>query len=394
MRSRMLVPLVALVVCLVFVGSAWAAPSEHAFEIVPGSFSFAPSSLQAGAHSDWVTSFAFAPEGEGGLTDNDARDIIVELPAGFDASNTAVPTCTQAQLLAINLEGPSGLLANCPVSSQVGTITLEIAAAQGPPYQIISPVYNMEVTSFGTTAELGYKTVIFTGLLQIGVRPRDVGLTSSTFNIPKLGEVHKVSVTIWGIPAASEHDALRGAICGGFGEVPPVCRNEYGAPQPANIQVKPFLANPTSCGMFEAKMEADSWEEPFDWTKATDAVGPIGECERVPFEPSIEAQPSTRSAESHRSRSRARRSADVGKPVHDRYVVSEEREGHAPRRDDREPGVGGGPGRVHPRTVRCGNERLAAGGRLSAGIEDRVDQHRNAAVERIGPRLDLHRDTV
>jgi hypothetical protein len=304
MRSRMLSPFVALVACLVFVGSAWAAPSEHPFAIVPGSFSFVPSTLQAGAHSDWVTSFAFEPEGEGGTTYNDARNITVELPAGFDASDTAAPTCSQAQLLGINYPVGEGNLSECPLSSQVGTIEVEIFPNGGAtsPEQLIVPVYNMEVTSFGLTAELGYKTVAFTGLLQIGVRPQDEGLTSSTFNIPKIGEVHKVSVTIWGVPAAPEHDALRGAICGDQGEVPPVCRNEYGFPQPANIQAKPFLANPTSCGMFEAKMQAESWEEsgvPGDLpTKASDMVGPITECERIPFEPSIEAQPSTRSAES------------------------------------------------------------------------------------------------
>jgi hypothetical protein len=305
MKNRTLTLLPAFIACLVFVASAQAKPSEHPFALVPGSFSFTTSSLQAGAHSDWTTSFAFEPEGETDETYNDARNIVVELPTGFDASNTAVPTCTQAQLLETNPHSTeTGLLANCPLASQVGTIDLELTASNGVPYRVTTPVYNMEVTTFGTAAELGYKTVVFTGLLQIGVRSRDLGLTSSTFNIPKVGEVHTVSVTIWGIPAAAEHNALRGGVCGGNGEIPPICRNEYGSPQPANIPVKPFLSNPTSCGSFEAKMEAESWEEPGSGlpggmpTKASDMVGPIGECNRVPFEPSIEAQPSTRSAES------------------------------------------------------------------------------------------------
>jgi hypothetical protein len=292
-----------IVVCLLVACAlpvlAGAEPSEHAFEIVPGSFSFTPSTLQAGAHSDWTTSFAFEPGGEG-PTYNDARNITVEVPAGFVASDTAVPTCTQAQLLGIerkNGNDPSGELPECPLSSQVGLITIEAYTTGTVPALFTVPIYNMEVTSFGTTAELGFKTVIFTALLQIGVRPQDVGLTSSTVNLPKVGEVHKVSVLIWGVPAAKEHDAMRGGTCGIYGEIPPVCRNEFGGPQPANIAVKPFLSNPTSCGDFEAKMEADSWEQPFAWTKATDTVGPIDECERVPFEPSIEAQPSTRAAE-------------------------------------------------------------------------------------------------
>jgi hypothetical protein len=295
-------------VCLlaggVLPGVAVARPSEHPFEIVPGSFHFTPSNDRAGAHADWVTSFDFAHEA-GGATYNDARDIIVNVPTGFVASNTAVPTCTEAQLLAqAPVDNPSGLLPDCPVASQLGTLSLEISPSNGTPDQLSVPVYNMEVTSYGVIAELGYKTIAFTGLLQVQVRPQGLGLTGTTPDIPPVGEVHNIVFTIWGVPAAHEHDALRGAICGANGERPAICRNELGdGPQEAHVPEKPFLSNPTSCGPFEASMTADSWEEPLieapqDWTSATAEVGPITECNRIPFEPSIEAQPSTRSAES------------------------------------------------------------------------------------------------
>jgi hypothetical protein len=303
MRFRDLIVAV-LGACLLLVGvvpaAVQAGPSEHHFEIVPGSFKFALSSDQAGAHADWVTSFDFAHE-ESGATYNDARNIVINLPAGFDASNTAVPTCTDAQLLSVHPGTALGLLPACPVASQIGQVSVEIFAAPENPnvYQLTFPVYLMEVTSFGTTAELGFKVAdLFTQILQVQVRPGDTGLTATTPNIPKVGEVHNVSATIWGLPAAPEHDAQRGAICGGKGEHPPICRNEFGAPQEARIPVKPLLSNPTSCGTFEATMEADSWEEPFNWAKASDQVGPTTECDRVAFEPSIEVQPSTRSAES------------------------------------------------------------------------------------------------
>ncbi len=306
MRSRVLTGLVVsgcwALACLAPAG-AGAAPNEHPFEIVPGSFSFVSGSTQAGAHSDWVTSFDFAHESSG-ATYNDARNIVVDVPGGFDASDTAVPTCTESQLLAQSSRGAAGELPDCPIASQVGQLSIEIFGPSDTiPRQYTVPIYNMEVTSFGTTAELGYKTAIFTGFLQIKVRPGDLGITSTTIDIPPLGEVHNVKVTIWGVPAAAEHDALRGAVCGANDERPPVCRNEFGAPQQADIPVKPLLSNPTSCGMFEASMAADSWEEPLGedpalWPKASSQVGPIGECERVPFEPSIEVQPTTRSAES------------------------------------------------------------------------------------------------
>jgi hypothetical protein len=291
--------------------AALAKPSEHPFEVVPGSWRFAPSSDQAGAHADWVFSWDFAHQ-ENGTTYNDLRSVVNNFPAGFDASNTAVPTCSEAQLLSKNPISQSGDLPDCPVASQIGTISLEIFVPGTPtPWQVTFPIYNMEVTNFGVTAEFGYNIIgLLTQITQAQVRPGDEGITLVSSNIPKLGEPHNITVTSWGIPAAAEHNAMRGAICGVGGERPPICRNEFGAPQEARIPVKPFLSNPTSCGMFTASMKAESWEEPQPegWLTepvqangplaAISEVGPITGCGRVPFEPSIEVQPSTRSAES------------------------------------------------------------------------------------------------
>ena len=300
MRSRVCIPLVfgvCLVLAGLLAGVAQAQPSAHPFEIVPGSFRFAPTNDRAGAHADWVTSFDFTHQESGpesGRTYNDVRSTIVNIPAGFDASNTAVPTCTFAQLSTYG--GRDGGLGQCPVASQVGQISLDISPSPGAPLEVTVPVYNMEVSSFGVSAELGFKTALFTQVLPISVRPGDEGLTATSPDIANIGEAHNVVFTTWGLPASHEHDAQRGEVCSSADT--PHCFNDLGGPQEANIPVRPFLSNPTSCGMFTALMSSDSWEEPFSFPEAGDQVGPIVECERVPFEPSIEVQPSTRSAES------------------------------------------------------------------------------------------------
>jgi hypothetical protein len=303
-RAALPIAVVAVIVYLSLAGSASAQPSEHPFEVVPGSFRFAPTTTQAAAHSDWVTSFDFAHTS--GKPNNDVRTTIHNLPVGFIGNNTAVPTCSQAQLLlqwpvdAAKGENISATLPACPPASQIGTITFDAkgSATRPAPDEVTIPIYNMEVTSFGITASLGFKSAVLTQILSIGVRPKDSGITVTTPNIPKLGEPRNVTVTVWGVPASHEHDAERGRICGVFGEHPPVCHEEYGGPKAANIPAKPFLSNPTSCGPFTATMEAYSWEEPENVSKASSEVGPIGGCDRVPFEPSIEAQPTTRFAES------------------------------------------------------------------------------------------------
>jgi hypothetical protein len=296
-RSCVLAAL-GVLIYLALAGSAVAKPSEHPFEIVPGSFQIVPSTTQAGAHEDLTTSFDFA-HGEDGYPYNDVRNVVVNLPPGVIGNNTAIPTCTPAQLVAI--AGEDGAAAQCPLASQVGLISFAVANGKGagsPPAQFTVPIYNMETTSFGITAELGFKSVILTQILDIGVRPGDSGLTVTTPNIPNL-EVRNVSVTIWGLPASHEHDAQRGETCGEAFEVPANCHNEFGGPQEAHVPVKPYLSNSTSCGLFTATMAAYSWEEPLSApAMASSEIGPIEGCERIPFDPSIEVQPTTNTAES------------------------------------------------------------------------------------------------
>jgi hypothetical protein len=283
---------VSLLAAVLAPAAAQAAPSEEPFAIIPGSFHVTPSTDQAAAHEDLATSFDFAHNSKG-QTFNDLRDIVVNLPAGFDANNTAVPTCSQAQLLGRTIQNGS----ECPPASQVGTISLDLTLeSKNGPVKDTFPVYNMEVTSYGVAAELGFRTIVFTATLVASVRPGDAGLTITSSNNQKVAEAHDITVTIWGLPAAAVHDPERGQECYTL-HGPSTLQCVKGG-QSADIPVKPFLSNPTSCGLFTATMKADSWEESGKWSEESTEVGPIGECERVPFAPSIEVQPTTRSAES------------------------------------------------------------------------------------------------
>ncbi len=291
-------------------GAAWALPSPEPFEIVPGSFHVAPSTPQAGAHEDLTTSFDFAHT-PAGRTYNDVKDTIVNLPPGFVGNNTAVPTCSDAQLLSeqfnSNVEG-------CPISSQVGTIAFELTGGELTGrfgnQQVIAPLFNMETTSFGVAAELGFNPEFLTQVLPISVRP-DLGLTVTSPSIIEFSEPRNISVTVWGVPASHSHDFHRhlyystsgGWECSHAAGATDGC-HAAGAGSPATegyeagIQPKPFLSNPTSCGVTTATMEADSWEHPEEWSKASTEIAPIEGCERVSFDASIEAHPTTEAAES------------------------------------------------------------------------------------------------
>jgi hypothetical protein len=287
----------AAVVCLVVAGPAVGEPSEHPFELVPGSFHITPSTFQAGAHEDLTTSFDIAHSASG-KTYNDFKTTVVNLPPGFIGNNTAVPTCTASQLLTPHAEERriiGGTGAACPPDSQVGTISFDLTTDTVSTENKFA-LYNMETNTPGIAAELGFHAVIFTQLLPITVRPRDSGLTVTSPNIDDIGDIHNVSVTVWGIPNSKANNPERGIEClETNGQGKSVC---FGGGEEVHVPAEPFLTNPTSCGPFTATMSSDSWEEPEHFSEASTEVGPVVECERVPFEPSIRVTPTTRSAES------------------------------------------------------------------------------------------------
>ena len=273
-------------------GPAAADPSEHPFAIEPGSFHFTPSNLQAGAHSDWVTTFNFDHENNRDQnTYNDVKTTIVNLPPGFVGSSVAVPTCTDAQLAGLSSRP------ECPPDSQVGQISLDLTYKAGEGASLLTyPVYSME-SNTGVAATLGFHGTSITQILPVSVRPGDSGLTVTSPSILGFfGEIHNITFTTWGLPASPVHNAQRGAECYKHPGGNEVC--ERGGEE-VHIPVKPFLSNPTSCaGPFTATMSSNSWEEQGSFSEAETEVPAMTGCERPPFFPSLEVAPTTRSAES------------------------------------------------------------------------------------------------
>jgi hypothetical protein len=278
--------------CLVLAGlvGVLLPSAAHAFAIKPGSFKVTSSTQRAGAHEDLTTAFKFVHNAEG-ATDGNVKTTSIELPPGFIGSNTAVPTCTASQLVGSG----SSKGGECPPDTQVGTISFSLALLPefrfGVP--VTEPLYSMEVTSPGIAAMFGFN---FNGIivqnLPIIVRPGDSGLTVTSEAIQGIGEVSEVSVTVWGVPAATSHDAERGLHCDNG-----VCLDGN---ESVSIPPKPFLSNPTSCATepLIATLRTNDWQDPEKELTETTEIAPIVECERVPFDPTIEVQPSTRSAES------------------------------------------------------------------------------------------------
>jgi hypothetical protein len=295
-KATALLAAALLLIAALACSAAQAKPSKEPFAVED--FHVAPSTLQAGAHEDLTVSFNFAHNNafEGiGEPYNDVRTTIVELPPGFTGNNTAVPTCSQSELLT-RRPGGSEFENLCPPASQVGTIAISLHLGLTPGVSRFD-LYNMETTSPGIAAQLGFTSPIGAIMLPITVRPGDSGLTVTARDTTVLGEPHDITTVVWGRPAAAVHDPQRGQECGFVGTPSESCE---GGGQSAEIPVKPFLAMPTNCSSQppQATLRADSWEEPESWSEASTEIGPIVECERVHFDPSIQASPTTNAAES------------------------------------------------------------------------------------------------
>jgi hypothetical protein len=216
----------------------------------------------------------------------DLKDIDVKLPPGLLGNPTAIGRCP----LAVFNASPAG---QCPADSVVGIAS--VRQLEGAGQLTTVPLYNL-VPPKGMPAQLGFQPAV--GLpAYIDTRLRsegDYGVTASLRNTIQAKRVTAASVTFWGTPAATSHDRLRGR-----------CLNQIGGGSslslgdcPAEIPAKPFMRMPSSCeSELRTTMSFNTWAEPGAFLEALfTEPAPTG-CEAPPFEPTIDAEPTTNVAD-------------------------------------------------------------------------------------------------
>jgi hypothetical protein len=216
------------------------------------------------------------------------KDVEVELPAGMVGNALNVPRCSQEQFqtAAVN--------AGCPAETQVGAAYLSFfGAATAEQY---APIYNIDPPP-GQPAEFGF---IVGGQARVPMffhvrADGDYGLTAKFSEITSFDAVRRVDLSIWGVPAAEAHNEKRQSLetCESNGV-------ELGCP--AGVPAKPLLSMPTSCSAnpLEIPVWSDSWSRPGEFVAADSqvAIAPMGACQNLKFEPSLEARPTNQVADS------------------------------------------------------------------------------------------------
>jgi len=248
---------------------------------------------QAGSHPYELTttiSFNTTTDSQGTtVPDGNVRDIEVGLPAGLIGDPSATPRCTD---WAASIDA-------CPVSSQVGTLTLQgVPASYTSSRTTTVGVYNLQPRA-GEPALFGAHVSVANVLIDANVRTGgDYGVTATLSNITTDVPFITSSLTFWGVPADPSHDPYRGG-----------CLNSDGTSNgdcPSGEPLTPFLRLPTSCaGPPTTTLRVDSWQDPGDFKTASFAshdnngtpVGTTG-CDKLDFTPSISVQPDTSVADS------------------------------------------------------------------------------------------------
>jgi hypothetical protein len=288
-------------VCLLYAASARAQFGIESFT-APAENGDGTAAVQAGSHPyAFTTNLNFSAsmvDGQATLN-GDVRDVHVVLPPGLIGNPTVIAQCTQTQFE--TFPPGNGPTTECPNSSAIGTASIRVieGGAEKTPITVVVPVFNLAPPP-GVPAEFGFNFANVPVPLAPHVRvDGSYGLTVDSIDTAQAVPVFGTKVTIWGVPYDAGHDRERGTCLGTMGQSLGSC--------PTTGTPKAYLTLPESCGgPFVTKLDADSWQEsasyladgepdlanPF-WASAEALAPGLQGCNRVPFSPTIAAQPTT-----------------------------------------------------------------------------------------------------
>lgn len=218
-----------------------------------------------------------------------ARDIQVALPAGFVGNQTAVPQCSGADFATI--DKPTSQPA-CPDSTAIGVSGVQvefdpIEVGQPFPYTYV-PVYNLEPGP-GSAAKFGFVVLNVPVTTEIKVSQSfPYNLVAHVENISQAVWFYGAQLTIWGNPASSVHDPIRGHCIDAItssGEIKSLGSCDAGIDEEALITL------PRSCsGTLSTSFSGFSWQNPLEVSTGTAQTEGMEGCDELGFDPEFGAQ--------------------------------------------------------------------------------------------------------
>jgi hypothetical protein len=246
------------------------------------------STIEAGAHPEVEFDVAIKEDPQStpnafGLRDAfaSARDLRIELPPGLIGNPNAFGPSQRCKVA--DLVDEKG----CPNASQIGISTIGVYQPNitAEPHE---PLYMMQAPGGDAVARLGMYAGLYPLFIDVRVRSEsDYGFVADVHDITTLARPVRLHNVLWGVPAAPVHDTERCTP----GEALELC--VVSEARPPGGEALPFWTNPTRCGTpLEIAVNASSWLEPtLDPAKEKTSLFPsIGECNRLPFGPSLKVE--------------------------------------------------------------------------------------------------------
>ena len=224
------------------------------------------------------------------------RTLLFNAPGGIFGNPYAITHCTSSDFA----------LDQCPSDSQAGLITV-YANFEGNPENLLGTAPIFDVEPLGEeTALLAFIVPTLNIPINIPVAVRtagDYGLRFTIQDITQVTPLTGASLTLWGFPSESSHDAQRFPK-GAPGE-PSNCAGVantgcLGAPVRASIPVHPLTDNPTTCGgeLLSARLEVETYQDPSHPTTAESSYPATTGCRSEVFNPVLYASATTRETDS------------------------------------------------------------------------------------------------
>lgn len=273
-------------------------PAEaRAFDFLPGDEGFdahvykegeEQPATQAGSHPVGLTAdFEFETDGGGPFSPDDLRNLSLELPPGLIENPTALPTCAGAAFHTPRVSPWEKSFSgeSCQDSSQIGIATVRSSFAGGTTRTF--GVFNLSAPP-GVPSEFGLNPYGDPIIFVPSIRQADgeYGITLETKNVPQLVDITGLTLTIWGVPWASIHDAQRGNC---LNELEPALfgwsKCSVGRPAVSDSAPRAYLTLPTSCEEpIDFSATAEAWHQPGRLTRTSPGV-PLTGCQLLHFEP-------------------------------------------------------------------------------------------------------------
>ena len=275
--------------------AAVAAPAQATQPIK--SFEVVTSTTQAGGHPDLRTTFELESPGH----PEAAQDVAVKLPEGVFGNPNAVTKCSADDFA----------LQACSIDSQVGVVTVRANFAGDDRFLLgTAPVFDMASRSADETARFAFIAPVANVPVNIPIRVRtasDYGLTMTVSGISQVIPLSTADITIWGFPAAGEHNNERFNV--GSPGNPAGCPNEASAqcasnrgtnPHRSTLRVVPLIDNPTICTgqPLSVALEVTTYQDEAHHSSAGAEYPPTTGCEEESFEPVFNAALTSERADS------------------------------------------------------------------------------------------------